>query len=154
MARTKQTAKPTDEIAELKAIVAGLTEQLSKLTSKGAVKAAKQEVEVTVTEAEINALNAEDWDTLRYLVVERDDDGNFVLERNQKGTKQYKLVKNAQRRWYMVCRGFAQTLQRGNELSDEQVTLGQEVLSEMKAAGFLGNKANSPKAKANKRSSK
>lgn len=133
------------ELEALKEQYASLIEQQSEapITHKG--KAAK----VTVSEAQIAKLTAEDFETLRYSLVETDGDGGKVLERNAKGARQYRLVKGAERSWYMGLKGLEATLRRGDEISDEvgegkersQMDFARDILSQMTTAGFMRLKA-------------
>lgn len=146
--KTQSTAASAAEIAELRSEVsslAGLVKELiSSRKSTAQPKAEKANSKPIVTVAQVKALSAEDFDTLRYSLVVTNGDEK-VLERNAKGQKQYKLVKGAERSWYMGLKGLASTLHRGDEISEEiaegkersQMSFAQDILSQMQTAKFI-----------------
>lgn len=154
--QTKTKSASAAEVAELRSEVSSLVglvkELISSRKSTAQPKAGKAAAsKPIITVAQVKALTAEDFDTLRYSLVVTNGDEK-VLERNAKGQKQYKLVKGAKRSWYMGLKGLASTLHRGAEISEEtaegrersQMEFAQDILSQMQTAGFI--KLNQPKA--------
>ncbi len=153
--QTRTKSATASEVAELRSTVSELSQLVRQLItakpSKASGESKPKASKITVTIAQVKALSAEDFNTLRYSLVLTNADGSKKLERNSKGQKQYALVPKAQRAWYMGLKGLAiaaageginETVAEGKDRS--QMEFAQDLLSQMTAAGFI--KLRQPKA--------
>lgn len=139
---TKNTTKSaTAEAAALQAELAKIQARIAALTGES----------LTVSVEAVKRFNREHWRALRFAMVVGGEE-NPKLRTDRKG---YALVKNADPKWYMACKGFENTLRsrEENELPVElsaepndkgrsQIMYAQETLSAMVEAGFIDK--NSP----------
>lgn len=139
---TTKIASLEASVATLTSLVTDLVGEVKKLkaspSSKGKAKASKKAKELSVSEAQIRALTADHFKTLKYSVVEKDSDGENLVKDNQ-----YVLVDGAEYAWYRGLKGLEASMRKNGEISTEpndkgrsQMDFAREILSEMVDGGF------------------
>lgn len=91
------TKQRSETAAELQAKLAELQRQIAALT----------QVESSVNSEAVASLTAKDWRTIRLNMVQHDRNNQPIFDREKNA---YKLVKGADVKDYMFCRGFESTL--------------------------------------------
>jgi hypothetical protein len=135
------TKSATSAVVALQAELAALQARIAALTGES----------LSVSAAAVGRFTQAHWHTLRFAMVV----GGAEKPQLAKGRKGYALVKGADIRWYMGCKGFENTL-KAQASNDEpiglhaepnaktgrtQVQYAQEILTAMVEAGFIDPKS-------------